>query len=614
MGKGPSAVELKTSHGVGETDKIQGIDLEWVKLSVDLPASKTTKMIVASSPELDSKGKKSSMDRCILSGVSGVIRAGELSCIMGPSGSGKTTLMQTLAGRQSLPWRGKILANGTEIKVVEFRKNIAFVMQEEALYPTQTPREAFKFSVSLRLKGLDETRRDEVVNNIIEELDLGSCADSLIGNELIRGISGGEKRRVSIGVELITNPKILFLDEPTSGLDSSSALSVVMTLKRLCRRGCSVMCTIHQPSSEAFHEFDKVFLLKDGRMVFGGSIPQMSTILNDVGLGCPPTYNIADHMLTVIKQKGEKGVLDVEKITLAWKKLDAKSDGPDGKTEPNSPSGSAEHHQPLIKYEIQSGFFAQMHHLQMRDIKNVWRDKSSLGFRVAATAFLNILFGVVFLDVGNDDVIASRYGGLLLISINAMFATSQPQLTAFVIERASFLREYQVGTFGIAPYFLSKFFVDLVVTLFQTLLGCVCSVFAMGLKGNFFAIWMSVYLLAIVAESQTTLIGCVVTNVKDAMELMPLAFVPQLLFAGFFVRIEQIPIWLRWVQWLCSLKYAVNLVLIVEFEGDDSTEVENLLDDTNVERDLVWLYVGMLIVLMVVFRVVAAIALGYMAK
>eukprot|EP00954_Amorphochlora_amoebiformis_P029165 1392764-Amorphochlora_amoeboformis.AAC.1 len=375
-------------------------------------------------------------------------------------------------------------------------------------------------------------------------------------------------------------------------------------------------------------------------MVFGGSIPQMSTILNDVGLGCPPTYNIADHMLTVIKQKGEKGVLDVEKITLAWKKLDAKSDGPDGKTEPNSPSGSAEHHQPLIKYEIQSGFFAQMHHLQMRDIKNVWRDKSSLGFRVAATAFLNILFGVVFLDVGNDDVIASRYGGLLLISINAMFATSQPQLTAFVIERASFLREYQVGTFGIAPYFLSKFFVDLVVTLFQTLLGCVCSVFAMGLKGNFFAIWMSVYLLAIVAESQTTLIGCVVpilrytvsftlggkthitqlliqhqvTNVKDAMELMPLAFVPQLLFAGFFVRIEQIPIWLRWVQWLCSLKYAVNLVLIVEFEGDDSTEVENLLDDTNVERDLVWLYVGMLIVLMVVFRVVAAIALGYMAK
>mmetsp|Transcript_3283 Transcript_3283/g.4079 ORF Transcript_3283/g.4079 Transcript_3283/m.4079 type:complete len:136 (-) Transcript_3283:50-457(-) len=135
----------------------------------------------------------------------------------------------------------------------------------------------------------------------------------------------------------------------------------------------------------------------------------------------------------------------------------------------------------------------------------------------------------------------------------------------------------------------------------------------MELQGNFFAIWGAVYLLAVTAQSSTTLIGCMVTNVKDAMELFPLAFVPQLLFAGFFVQINQIPVWLRWAQWVCSLKYSVNLLLVTEFTEDDD-EVDDLFDANDVKRGDAWFYILMLFVLIIVFRISAIFALNMLAK
>jgi len=335
----------------------------------------------------------------------GIIKKGQMSAIMGPSGSGKTTLMTTLAGRQDLEWSGYIAANKSKIDPVQFRKNIAFVLQEESLFATQTPREALKFSAQLRLTGkLTEQEQNERVENILKILDLESCADSLIGNELIRGLSGGEKRRVTIGVEFITDPKILFLDEPTSGLDASSAYSVVRSLKMLCRRGCSVVTTIHQPSSEAFHAFDKCFILVNGETVYGGSISQLNKTLVSIGAPCPATYNLADHIISVVKQKGPKGENDIKCLRMEWVKIAPNTEIKDtGDSNLNMAAKCAE-------FEIRSGFFQQLNALLVRDTRNVIRDVDTLGFRIAATIFLNVLFGVVFLGVGNDDVIQSRYG------------------------------------------------------------------------------------------------------------------------------------------------------------------------------------------------------------
>jgi len=184
-------------------------------------------------------------------------------------------LMNILAGRlrgsgQNLVG-GEVLYNGNVIDPVAFASNIAYVMQDDAIKATTTPREAFHFSAALRLgDSISEDERIKRVDALIDELRLQKCADTMVGNARLRipGISGGEKKRTAIGVELISNPAILFLDEPTSGLDSFAAHRVVTVLNGMAKRGRTVLCTIHQPSSEVFNVFDDVLLIADGRLVY----------------------------------------------------------------------------------------------------------------------------------------------------------------------------------------------------------------------------------------------------------------------------------------------------------------------------------------------------------
>ena len=186
--------------------------------------------------------------RKILKGVSG--NSSSFTAIMGPSGAGKSTLMNILAGRLqgngTNVVEGDVFYNGKQVDPKTFASNIAYVMQEDAIKATTTPREAFHFSAALRLGNtVTEEERNKRVNALIEELRLQKCADMMVGDARLRipGISGGERKRTAIGVELISNPSIVFLDEPTSGLDSFAAHRVVTVLNRLAEKGRTVLCT-----------------------------------------------------------------------------------------------------------------------------------------------------------------------------------------------------------------------------------------------------------------------------------------------------------------------------------------------------------------------------------
>lgn len=164
---------------------------------------------------------------------------------------------------------GTLTANGEKVKPTAFRRNVAYVTQEDALFPTATAREALEFSAKLRLpKNTTKAERETLVNDMINSLGLKRCENTMVGSELIRGCSGGERKRVAIGVELVSNPTCLFLDEPTSGLDSWSALNVVQILRAISATGCTTICSIHQPSSEVFNSFDSLVLLGQGNVVF----------------------------------------------------------------------------------------------------------------------------------------------------------------------------------------------------------------------------------------------------------------------------------------------------------------------------------------------------------
>lgn len=240
----------------------------------------------------------------ILTQVSGEVSRGRLCAIMGPSGSGKTSLLNILSGRNRDIgiYAGSIYVNGIQIDPRKFRTNIAYVMQDDALFGTQTPREAITFSATLRLPpSTTQKQRTAIVNEVICTLGLESCADTYIGTKFIKGISGGEKKRTSIATELVSDPSILVLDEPTSGLDSYSAYNVVKTLQNLSASGKTIVTTIHQPSSEVFALFDDVILLANGRMIYKGPRDEITAHFQYNGYTCGPNMNPADFVMFKIQ-------------------------------------------------------------------------------------------------------------------------------------------------------------------------------------------------------------------------------------------------------------------------------------------------------------------------
>ncbi len=249
-------------------------------------------------------------DRVLLNNVSGSVRPGELLCILGPSGSGKTTLLDILSGRLSagsdptLKLSGSRLLNGAAItpQNSDILKHVArYVPQEDHLMGTMTVRETLEFSAQLQLPAsMSDHDKKARVDAVLDELGLTVCADTRIGTVFQKGISGGQKRRVSIGIELLTLPQILFCDEPTSGLDSAAAQSVIEVLSRLARGGRVVIATIHQPSSSVFARIDKLYLLSAGLPIFFGDAQQLVPYLADCGHPVPTYANPADFALAII--------------------------------------------------------------------------------------------------------------------------------------------------------------------------------------------------------------------------------------------------------------------------------------------------------------------------
>ena len=236
-------------------------------------------------------------EKTILNGVTGVVYPGEILAMLGPSGSGKTTLLTALGGRLTGKLSGKITYNGQPFSGA-IKRRTGFVTQDDVLYPHLTVTETLLFTALLRLpNSLSRDEKVQHVEGVIAELGLTRCRNSMIGGPLFRGISGGEKKRVSIGQEMLINPNLLLLDEPTSGLDSTTAQRILTTIKRLANGGRTVVTTIHQPSSRLYHMFDKVVLLSEGCPIYYGSASAALEYFSSIGFSTPLTVNPADLLL-----------------------------------------------------------------------------------------------------------------------------------------------------------------------------------------------------------------------------------------------------------------------------------------------------------------------------
>jgi ABC-type multidrug transport system ATPase subunit len=235
----------------------------------------------------------------ILFNISGCVKPGEVLALMGPSGSGKTTLLSIMGGRQQRSMRvtGQVLFNGQPL-TKSMKRKIGYVMQDDLLYESLTVYETLYYAAMLRLPR-DMTKEEKLdrVNAVISSLGLQKCKDTIIGGFFRRGISGGERKRASVGHELLINPSTLFLDEPTSGLDSTTAMHLLETLRMLAQGGRAVVTTIHQPSSRLYQQLDKLLLLSGGHALYYGDAQQSVDYFERVGYPIPPRVNAADFIL-----------------------------------------------------------------------------------------------------------------------------------------------------------------------------------------------------------------------------------------------------------------------------------------------------------------------------
>ena len=240
---------------------------------------------------------KNSEEKMILKGITGMVQPGEVLAMLGPSGSGKTTLLTALGGRLGGRLAGTITYNGKPFSNA-MKRNTGFVTQDDVLYPHLTVTETLVFTALLRLpNGLSKEEKIQHAEAVITQLGLTKCNNSIVGGERLRGISGGERKRVSIGQEMLINPSLLFLDEPTSGLDSTTAQRIVSTLWELSNGGRTVVMTIHQPSSRLFYMFHKVLLLSEGNPLYFGRGSEAVDYFSSIGYSPMVVMNPADFLL-----------------------------------------------------------------------------------------------------------------------------------------------------------------------------------------------------------------------------------------------------------------------------------------------------------------------------
>ncbi|XP_070564590.1 protein white-like [Ptychodera flava] len=288
------------SHGHSDENVIakeEQITLTWKNVTVMTQGPKSSEGGPAHDVEMHEM-------KTILSRVSGIAEPGQFLAIMGSSGAGKTTLLNVLTGRSAkqLHIEGTILANGKAISE-SFKKVSAYVQQHGLFLGTLTVKEHLMFQATLRIdRHVTKDERIKLVENIIEQVGLGKCVNTMIGlpGRPALSLSGGEERRLSMASELLTRPSVLFCDEPTSGLDSYMAASVVTSLKELAAKGHTVICTIHQPSSNVCAMFDKVLLMASGRCAFLGSVNATLRFFKDIGYECPSTYCPTDYLLGML--------------------------------------------------------------------------------------------------------------------------------------------------------------------------------------------------------------------------------------------------------------------------------------------------------------------------
>ena len=552
--------------------------------------------------------------RCVLDGVSGEALVGQVTGIMGPSGSGKTTLISLLSQRANSVTSkssGAVMLDDGRLDS-SHTKIIGYCPQDSCLLPTLTVYESIMYSAILRLPrntSVDAIHR--ITQESISKVRLEGVKSSYVGGSgRIRGISGGERRRVSVAMEIVTSPKIVLLDEPTSGLDSSSAKQVVSSLKSLASSGCIVMLSLHQPSPAMFNMLDKVFLLSAGRCLYSGPPSSASSYLNALGLHAPPGEGVAEYMLECASDPHiiEQLIIDSDRESLNGRKRPSGADETRGSkderdkvsddvlkdieafdatvtfaTEVPSTSSKSSNHPSYMGASIAT----ELATLTWRNGLDMARNPSLLVLHWLLALGMGIFAGCVFFQVGLDTAGAQNRAGGLIFALAFFAFTSLTTVDLVFHEKTIVDREVSSGYYRRWTYVVSKLVVDGLFLRFVPILLFSAPFYPMmGLDSDPSSValfLMTLGTFAVTVGALSLAVTFLSSTAGQASFIMNLILLVCLLNSGFFVNADDMPDWISWLRYISVFFYGYSIMitnevsdLLFQFVVEGYTAVENV--------------------------------------
>nr|XP_033815331.1 broad substrate specificity ATP-binding cassette transporter ABCG2 isoform X4 [Geotrypetes seraphini] len=519
----------------------------------------------------------------------GIMRPG-INAILGPTGSGKSSLLDILAARKD-PYglSGEVLIDGAP-QPANFKCMSGYVVQDDVVMGTLTVRENLQFSAALRLPmTVRQKEKDARINQVIKELGLTKVADSKVGTQLIRGVSGGERKRTNIGMELITDPAVLFLDEPTTGLDASTANAVLLLLKRMSRQGKTIILSIHQPRYSIFRLFDGLTLLAGGRMVYHGTAQDTLPYFSSLGYICEEHNNPADFFLDIIN--GDSSAVALQKIdevdpdnidhdcgnkTVVERLVEKYCNTTyyqDTKAELLKLSSGKKEKTEVFFRQItySTSFCHQLKWVSRRTVKNLLGNPQASIAQIGVTAVLALIVGAIFFGVKNDSSgIQNRIGALFFITTNQCFS-SISAVELFVVEKKIFIHEYISGYYRLSAYFFSKLMADMLpMRTLPSIIFTSVIYFMIGFKPTvdaFFTMMVTLMLVSYTATALSLAIAAGQSVVAVANLLLTISFVFMIIFSGLLVNLTSVLDWLAWLKYLSIPRYGLTALQINEFTG-----------------------------------------------
>nr|QNH67970.1 ATP-binding cassette transporter subfamily G-like protein 4 [Brachionus plicatilis] len=627
----PTKINLETDQ-INETTVVdlksiyndnKPITLSWENINVHTPNFKDTIIGKLLCCKKDVPGKQ------LINDVNGVAKSGSMMAIMGASGAGKTTLLNVLnfRNRGNLKISGEVKINGTPVKSRAALTSISgYVQQDDLFIATLTVKEQLKFQAMLRMeKTASYQEKKQRVEDLMLQLNLKKCESTVIGapDLNLKGISGGERRRLAFATELITNPNLLFLDEPTSGLDSFMALTIVDCMRDLVKQGKTIICTIHQPSSEVFQKFDKLCLLAEGKLAFIGELDLAEKFFSSQGFDIPIHFNPADYYiqtLAMIPGRKEESEKTINKVCSGFQESLHCSTLTQDLIEANS---MAQNPATSIKLKnrmsYKANIFVQFIWLLWRSFLSTIRDKLSFQIAIVQTIVIAVILGLIYLQIEYNQAGVQNINGIIFLFLtNTSFSNMFSVINTFPVEIPIFLREHQNGLYMVLPYYLSKVVVDLPKFILLPFIFITINYWMSNLNndvGRFFICVGIVILVANAAVAFGSIISAVAPNPTAASALSAPLLVPLMIFSGFFLNNATIPDYFIWLRYLSWFNYANELLLINQWDGVENiacdeaicafTKGDDVLNYLKMEKSNYGIDFGAMVALLVGFRLIS---------